>query len=347
MRRFPLVRLLIATLLAFGSLSGVLLPATAQTAVGASASDPVPVGTTATVGDYELTVLNVMPDASDYIMAYSEFNSEPEPGTQYFIARLQITYTGTASGIPWSELTLSASTGNEDDEPYTDWGFSCGDIPDSASSRSNELFPGGTIEINACWVVDTDDVSSLVLAASPGYSFNSSGTVWFSLGNAPMATPVPATGLKDSTSALPSSRTEPIPVGTASLVGSFAVKVLSVEPDATDLIVTSESFNEPPAAGNQFYMVTVSVTNEGEETTSPWWALTFNAVGDQAIGYGENTNSCGYIPDSSYDVPDLAPGESAEFNVCWQVSTAEAPSLVMYVDTGYGGEGRAWFDIQP
>ncbi len=347
MIRAPLIRLLIASLFALGSLSASLLPMAAQENAGSSAANPVPLGTAAKVGDYDITVVNVMPDAADYILAYNEYNSEPEPGTQFFIARIQVTYTGITSGSPANDLLFGASTGAEDDEGYTDWGYSCGDIPDSAGSRANELFPGGTIEYNVCWSVDEADAGSLVMQISPGYRYGNSNVVWFSLGNATMATPEPGNGLKPTTAIVPSSRTEPIPVGTSSVVGTYAVQVVSIEPDATDLIVNDQTFNEPPATGNQFYLVTVSVTNQGEEVTSLWWDLTFYSVGDQAIGYSENTNSCGYIPNGAYDAPELAPGESAEFNVCWQVPADEVTSLVMYVDTGYGGEGRAWFAIQP
>lgn len=349
MHRFPLVRLLIASLIALGSLSAALLPVSAQVSAGSSPADPVPIGTATQVGDYEVTVLNVMPDAADYILAYNEYNTEPEPGMQFFIARVQVTYTGATSGSPWVNLSLNASTGVEDDEVYTDWGYSCGDIPESASSRSNELFTGGTVTYNACWAVAAEDADALVLQASPGSSYSSSDIVWFSLGNAPMATPEAGSGLKNTstTTALPNSRTEPIPVGTSSKVGSYAVSVVAVEPDATDQLVNDTTFNDPPADGNQFYLVTVSVTNEGDAAISPWWDLTFNAVGAEAIGYTESTNSCGYVPNGAYEAPELAPGESAEFNVCWQVSSDEAPSLVMYVDAGYGGEGRTWFAIQP
>ena len=346
MHRFPLVRLLIACLFVLGSLSASLLPVAAQETAGSSASTPVPVGTSAQVDDYELTVLNVMPDAADYIVAYNEFNPEPEAGLQFFLAQVTVTYTGETSGSPTTDLSFGASTGVADAEPYLDWGYACGDLPDS-TSRANELFTGGTVEFNVCWAINEGDAESLVMQVSPSSSYDESDRVWFSLGNVPLATPEPGSGLKTSTASVPNSRTEPISVGTSSLVGSYAVEVITTEPDATDQIVTDESFNEPPADGNQFFMVTVSVTNHGEESVSPWWDLTFNAVGDQAIGYTESANSCGYIPNGAYEAPELAPGESAEFNVCWQVPTEEASSLVMYVDSGYASDERAWFAIQP
>jgi hypothetical protein len=349
MNRFPHVRLLIASLLALLFLFPTLLPATAQDTIGTTAGTPVPLESTGQVGDYEISVVDIMPDAEDYILAYSEFNPPPAEGVQYFLIRVQVTYAGQMSGSPWQDLSFAATTGSgaEDDLVYSEWDNSCGDYPESGAYNTNELFPGGTTEFNVCWAVDQADATALAMTVSTYAGGNGNQVVWFSLGNAPTATPEPGTGLKTTTESLPSSRTEPLPVGASSRVGTYVIEVVAVEPDATDLIVTSDTFNEPPANGNQYYMVTVSVTNEGEETATPWWDLQFEAVGDQAIGYNESTNSCGYIPNGAYDAPEIAPGESVEFNVCWQVPSTEASSLVMYVDTGYSAEFRTWFAIQP
>jgi hypothetical protein len=349
MNRFPPVRLLIASLLALALLFPTFLSATAQDASGTSASNPVPLDSIGEVGDYEISIIDIMPDAEDYILAYSEFNEPAAEGVQFFLVRVQVTYVGETSGSFWQEMSFEATTGTgaEEDLVYTEWDHSCGDYPESGGYSTNELFPGGTSEFNVCWAVDDVDVTSLAMTVSTYAGGSGEQVVWFSLGNAPLATPVAGTGLKTTTETLASSRTEPLPIGTASLVGTYVIEVIAVEADATDLIVTNDSFNDPPATGNQFYMVTVSVTNEGEETVTPWWDLQFEAVGDQAIGYNEGTNSCGYIPNGAYDAPEIAPGESTEFNVCWQVPSDEADSLVMYVDTGYSNEFRTWFTIQP
>ena len=349
MNRFPTVRLLIASLLALALLFPMFGSATAQDTTGTSASTPVPLESSGQVGSYEISVIDIMPDAEDYILAYNEFNTPAAEGVQFFLVRVQVAYVGQTSGSFWEDLTFEATTGTgaADDLVYTEWEHSCGDYPESGGYSTNELFPGGIAEFNVCWAVDDVDIASLAMTVSSYAGASGEQVVWFSLGNAPMATPEPGTGLKTTTETLTGSRTEPLPVGTSSLVGTYVIEVIAVEPDATDLIVTEDSFNEPPATGNQFYLVTVSVTNEGEEAVTPWWDLQFEAVGDQAVGYNELTNSCGYIPNAAYDAPEIAPGESTEFNVCWQVPADEVSSLVMYVDAGYSNEFRTWFSIQP
>jgi hypothetical protein len=349
LNRVPIVRVFIASLLALAVLSSTLGPATAQdaTPAGSSIEEPLAIGTPGQVGDYEITVLSVIPDAANIVLAYNQFNSDPAPGTLFFLARIQVTYVGETSGSPWLELSLNA-VGANPDAPYTEFENSCGDIPESGSLVSTELFTGGTIEYNICWAIDRADAGSLAMDAS-SYAGNGDQKVWFSLGDPSLATPEAPATPEATPVALASARFEPLPVGTPSLVGTYSVEVVSVEPNATELILESDSLSDPPADGNQYFLVTVSVTNQGEGPASPWFDLNFKSVGDLSVGYNEYNNSCGTIPESGLDVGDLAPGDTVEFNVCWQIPATEAASLVMYVDPSYAmnQEGRTWFSVQP
>jgi hypothetical protein len=254
---------------------------------------------------------------------------------------------GETSGSPWLELSLTA-VGRNPGISYTEFESSCGDIPESGSLVSTELFTGGTIEYNVCWAIDQADVGTLVLNAS-SYASDTDEEVLFSLGNASFATPEALASPAATPVALASARFEPLPVGTASLVGPYSVQVVSVEPNATERILASDSMGEPPAEGNQFFLVTVSVTNQGEETASPGYDLIFKSVGERSVGYNEFSNKCGTVPEGGGQAGDLAPGDSVEFNVCWQIPATEAASLVMYVDPTYAmdKEGRTWFSLQP
>lgn len=348
LNRVPIIRALIASLLALTILGSALVPITAQdaTPAGSSVEDPLAIGTPGRVGDYEITVLSVIPDAADTILAHNQFNSDPAPGTLFFLARVQVTYVGETSGTPWLELSLNA-VGRNPDAPYSEFEHSCGEIPESGSVISTELFTGGKIEYNICWAIDQADVGILMLDVS-SYAGNSDEEILFALGDPSLATPEAATP-EATPEALASARFEPIPVGTASLVGTYSVQVVSVEPNATDLILASDNPGNPPADGNQFFMVTVSITNLGEQTTSPYYDLIFKAVGELSVGYNEINDACGDIPASGEDIRDLAPGDAAEFNVCWEIPATEAASLVMYVDPTYAmdKEGRTWFSVQP
>ena len=62
--------------------------------------------------------------------------------------------------------------------------------------------------------------------------------------------------------------------------------VISVTPDAADLIVGEDSFNEPPADGHQFFLATVRLTYIGE-TSDEFYVSDLNAVGQSAVGYNQ------------------------------------------------------------
>lgn len=306
-------------------------------------SSDVAVGDSATVGDYEVMVLDFTPNADDLVAAENQLNDPPLAGNQFAMVRVGVTYNGDEKGKPWSDLSFrSVGALNVG---YTDFNNSCGVIPDRATS-SGELFEGGSVEFNICWQIATSDASSLSMYVKPSSSFDAEPT-WFSLGNSPVSeTPAAIDTLDIAPS---SSRTETIAIGTAGQVTDYVVSVNEVVPMADELIASVNSFNDPPVAGNQFFMVNVSVTYTGSEAGIPWMDLKFKAVGDSSVGYTEASNSCGVTPEDSMNVNDVFPGGSVSFNVCWQIASADANSLVMYIEPllNSGGSDPAWFNLQP
>ncbi|HEV2528478.1 MAG TPA: VWA domain-containing protein, partial [Thermomicrobiales bacterium] len=65
-----------------------------ETGSGETRDSPLGVGRTGEVGDYEVTVLSVTPNANDLVAAENQFNEPPSADEQFFIARLSVTYTG-------------------------------------------------------------------------------------------------------------------------------------------------------------------------------------------------------------------------------------------------------------
>lgn len=121
--------------------------------------NPIPMGETVRVGDWDLAVVSVTPDATDAVLAENPFNDPPAEGRQSYIVELSATYEGNDSeavtvGLTWSTVGQSAvAYGFED---------TCGVIPGELDSFS-EVFPGGTQSGNLCWQVRSSDVESLVL----------------------------------------------------------------------------------------------------------------------------------------------------------------------------------------
>lgn len=142
------------------------------------------------------------------------------------------------------------------------------------------------------------------------------------------------------------SREDAIGVGRVGQVGDYDVTVISVTPDAADIVSEENQFNEPPTEGRQFFLARIAVTYNGSESGMPASELNFQAVGDSNVGYATFTDTCGVIPDESFEVSDLFEGGSAEFNVCWSVDSDDADSLVMYVEAFLDFDGDpVWFSL--
>ncbi|MDQ3539366.1 MAG: VWA domain-containing protein [Chloroflexota bacterium] len=336
-----------------------------ETGTGESRNSPLGVGRIGTVGDYEISVISVTPNANEIVAAENQFNEPPLPGNQFFVARIAATYVGGTSGNPAFELdyqTVGASSSS-----YTTYTHSCGVVPSDFSSVT-EQFTGGSVEFNLCWEIESTDADSLVMYVTPIIDFSASPT-WFSVGNpiemtidsdqdvatsipvAPTPTPMPqlvTTATAATGSATNSSRENPVPIGQSAKVGDYEVAVASVVPFANDAIAAENQFNEPPSPGNQFFIATISATYVGSTAGNPAFELDYNAVGANNSSYATYANYCGVVPDDSTMVTEQFPGGTVEFNVCWQIDSTDESSLVMYVESFLDFDVEpVWFSVQP
>lgn len=100
-------------------------------------------GESATVGDYDVTVLDIDMDADEEVADASRDN--PWPLGRYVTATLEITYVGEDLGLPFDDLVVSYP--GVDDWRYED--RSCYAATDAPMWRA-ELEPGETAEVVAC-----------------------------------------------------------------------------------------------------------------------------------------------------------------------------------------------------
>lgn len=126
--------------------------------------NPIPMGTAAALEDgWTMRVAGTIPDATAAVLARNMFNDPPKPGFQFFIVRVEATYTGTGSKRFDASYRLRSVGGSA--VSYSTFENSCGVIPDEISDA--EVFTGGTIAGNECWEVRTSDVGSLVMYDGP------------------------------------------------------------------------------------------------------------------------------------------------------------------------------------
>jgi len=127
------------------------------------------------------------------------------------------------------------------------------------------------------------------------------------------------------------TRDNPVPMETAADVGDWTVTVVDAVPDATDLILRENQFNDPPLAGSQFYLITLRATYTGTEPATFFWSLTWSAVGEAAVSYSEGEHRCGSLPNDVADVPEVFEGGEIEGNICFAVRAEDVDSLVLYL----------------
>lgn len=103
------------------------------------------------------------PDATAAVRAMNSFNEAPPEGQQFYMVEVSATYSGEGSGDPLWDLTFSAlDSGNTQISEGE-----CGVIPEEMDAFK-EVFSGGSLAGNICFVVPSADVSSLVLYVDAG-----------------------------------------------------------------------------------------------------------------------------------------------------------------------------------
>ncbi|WCO65662.1 DUF2510 domain-containing protein [Iamia majanohamensis] len=115
-----------------------------------SADEPLPIGQTATIGDYEVRVTSVDLDATDEVLAANEFNDDPTNGT-YALVEVEATYTGDEEGTPASDLTATLQGG--DGVQYEQ--FECSAVTPGGVDFTT-LTEGGSASFDLCWDYPSD-----------------------------------------------------------------------------------------------------------------------------------------------------------------------------------------------
>ncbi|MCZ7533807.1 MAG: DUF4352 domain-containing protein [Acidimicrobiia bacterium] len=313
---------------------------TTSVTVTGTMQEPIPVGEVVQVGDWRIRVSGVTADGTEMVLARNQFNDPPSEGRQFFVVHLEATYTGSESADFWIDVSLKVV--GPSNVAYESFGDSCGVIPD-AIDDSGEVFPGGSIAGNVCWSVTEQDAQGLVLLAEESFSLSDT-RAYLSLD--PAATPVQrstAEGVEGS-----SRLADAIPIGKPAEVGPWILTVVDVTPDATDLVVEGNQFNEAPGEGEQFYLATVTATYDGDESSTFWIDMTLKAVGDSSVAYEGGDGSCGVIADSLFDAGETFPGGTITGNVCWKVRSDDVGSLVMIARESFSlSDDRVYLSLTP
>ena len=158
----------------------------------------------------------------------------------------------------------------------------------------------------------------------------------------PTATPLPPTA---TPVLVGQSRNNPIPFGQPTTLintDGFALWVVDVLENATQLIMAENRYNDPPPDGHQFLMIRIKVKNTSEESKSftAAWRLHLVGASNLAISGG-----CGVIPDYFESHREIFEGGELEGNICFTVRSSDIGTHVMYDDAPVR-DSRIYYALQ-
>jgi hypothetical protein len=137
-----------------------------------SRSAPLPLGTAATIGDYEVTVLEVDPDATAEILDAQGYGDLPEGGRVHALVRLSVTYTGDTEGSPGFDLRVGMA--GSDNRSYD----SCEVSPPASMFDEPDLLTGGSAEGTFCVTLPGDQAAEGLVFVEETVSFDDAKTWW-------------------------------------------------------------------------------------------------------------------------------------------------------------------------
>ncbi len=143
----------------------------------------------------------------------------------------------------------------------------------------------------------------------------------------------------------------PVPFGTTftiqnSTTDHWEFTILKTTPDATSDILNHSRYNDPPAPGNQFYMVRVRAKYLGTGSEKFGYYSRLKSLGEGGVVYSWLRNNCGSVPDRLPD-PELFKNGQIEGNQCWEIASSDADSLVLIVEPDSSRHSRHWFSLTP
>jgi hypothetical protein len=135
------------------------------------------------------------------------------------------------------------------------------------------------------------------------------------------------------------TETDPVPVGEVveAATGLWDIALTDVNLDAAGTVLAFADINPEPDPGYQDVLVTIEGTYLGNQVAQPVFEWAILAGGNE---YLPSIPGCGVIPDSIYDVVEVAPGESFVAHMCMPVAAEDLGDGVQLYLVAPGDEPR-------
>ena len=321
--------------------------------------NPLPIGTVVDVSDgWEIKVVSVLPAATELVLQHNRFNSGPEQGHEFFIARIETRYTGPGSSRFFADFRIKVV--GKAGLVYTTFENGCGVIP--AGLPDQEAFTGVVITGNVCWEIRSGDRDSLVLFDDPFPA--GSKRLFLSLVPADERGGGDTSTDRESTTASPTpevgeiepqdgfARALPARVGTAleteanHLGQGFGVRITIEElirgEEAFRRVRETNRFSDEPQEDHEYAIVRIRVevlSGPDDQAKMPVRPADFTVISAEGLDYSR--------PVVSIPTPvlwdDLSSGSHRTGWVVYEVRADDHPLLTYGRDAG--GQGGLWWAL--
>ncbi len=136
--------------------------------------------------------------------------------------------------------------------------------------------------------------------------------------------------IKATDAALSQATAQALPAPDQLTWNGLYIEIIDIHSNAWPLIKAQNQFNDPPQAGRRMLMMTLRVTNIGNEETVQIGESDFELIGAEKVAYDTYSQEtrCGVVPDALDGV--VSPGQSMSGNVCFQVPDQEGGFQLIY-----------------
>ena len=154
--------------------------------------------------------------------------------------------------------------------------------------------------------------------------------------------PSPLSSYSEDLNSEVGSRNNPIPLGVSVVIGDWRVQVISVNKDALQLVLSSDSYATKPSPNERFLLIKVRATYIGEESGEPSSDLRFKIVGSRGNTF---VKSCGYFMDTFTENGEAFPGATVTGNLCFTVDANQIMGAAVSIQGGYSSENRKFISL--
>jgi hypothetical protein len=304
-------------------------------------SNPVALGSLGRIGDWYIRLNGVDIDATDRVLALSDFNEAPPSGHSYVLADVEVTYVGSESssfwfGIDWSGVGPS-------NVAVDTFESSCGTVG-GALDGGMDFYTNGTAEGPLCLSVPDDQIDEFVLF----FDVFGEGRQFFAIHQGVgEATDVVVETVAVDPGTAEGSQGNPVAFETEARVADWDVAVVGLNRDGVDEVLAEAAFNDPPADGNVFLIIDLEGTYRGDDSSTLWADTSWSLLLPTNVALSGFDASCGSIPDDLAYAEEAFDGGTVTGSICFEVPAAIADQVTLIMEdfTSFDDAGSVFFDL--